>query len=116
MSEIIDQNEDYKDLKIRKIKKVNTFIFALISLIPLYTIWSIHSTHQNLDSPLLPEYTAYYMNAGLINFTYISCLGIVPALYLRFKRKFTFSSITLSLFFIAGLLFKDIVPFYLFFV
>lgn len=116
MKELIDQNITKQKDSNSRFRLINTLLFCLsLGMVP-FTVIILYITKMNLDSPFLPNYTIYYMNAGLINFTLIQLMGVIPGFYLRIKGNNLFSTYCLLGFFFAGLILRNIIPLYQLFV
>lgn len=79
----------------------NVFILtALIScaLLPLKIWWDLKS----MPSPFLPKYTVFYINGSLINIACFLLGGLIPSVFLRWRKAYTKSTICLVLFFGVG--------------
>lgn len=93
-------------------KILNTVLLFLPFAIILYAIWSLWHDIENTASPWLPEYTPYYINGVLINFTILQSLGVLPALAFRFTRHYILSSAFIILFLLAASIFKHTLNLY----
>ena len=65
-----------------------------------------------MSSPLLPDYYHIILNGGSINLICFLLGGLIPTLFLRIKRKYVISTVCIILFFVVGLLLKDLVTIY----
>jgi len=115
MNDLIDEISKKIVTQSEKSKLYNLITFGIVFSIVAYTVFKVIYTKNNLDSPLLPEYTSFYMNASLINFSVIQFSGIFPALILRFGKQYTISTYCLIAFIILGLILKDSVSIYEYF-
>lgn len=112
MIEPLDRNENSEIKLADPAKVLNTVLLFLPFVLILFAVWSVWNTKQSLSSPWLPEYTAYYMNGALINFAVIQSGGIIPALFLRWRKQYMLSSSCIILFIIAAMTLKQTLNFY----
>jgi hypothetical protein len=116
MSQLIDQPQKRKNHNNPKIKRLSLGLIVIVALLIAFTLFQLVKTKSSLDSPLLPDYTIWWMNAGLVNFTTICTAGLVPGLYFHWRKNYIFSVYVLLLFFIAGLILKNYLNAHLWFV
>lgn len=115
MTEIIDQGINQSNIRNKRSKLINSIIIGVIIGIDLITIATLINAKANLESKFLPDYTIYYMNASLIHFALIQSTGVIPGLFLRARKNYFFSTYCLLAFFLAGIIFKDMVHLHKFF-
>jgi len=94
-------------------KRINLIALLIASLSFLFLLAKVWYDAKYMASPLLPKYTAIYINAsptggqGLsINLICFVLAGLVPALFLRIKKHYMISTFCLILFFVSGYLLK----------
>jgi len=117
MTELIDQDspEHVSNWELKKKRIFNLLPPLLICLsfgIVAYTIITVRHDVLYPVSPWLPEYTPYYIHSLLINFCVLQFIGIVPALYLRWKKKYALSSYFMFGFIVVAKIFQNHVEFY----
>jgi len=97
---------------LNKWKMINfiSIMLVLVSFILLATkVWL---DFKLITLPILPKYTVIFKNGASINVVCFLLAGLVPAIYLRVRRKYMISTLCILLFLIVGFLLKDSVKIY----
>jgi len=87
-----------------------SIMLVLVSFILLAVkVWLDFKT---ITSPLLPKYVVIFKNGVSINVVCFLLAGLLPAIFLRVRKKYIISTFCILLFLIAGFLLKDSVKIY----
>ena len=108
--ELLDQSRQTN--QVNWYKPVNLVLICTSVLIPLLTIIKIWIDSKIKVSPFLPEFVVYFINNKEINISCFLLGALVPALLLRYIKKYTLSSICILLFFFAGFILRRKITLY----
>lgn len=93
-------------------KKSNLILIVLILVTFISLVIKIMFDSKQMTSPFLPKYTVFHSNGSKINVMCFLLGGLIPAVFLRIKRKYVFSTLCILLFFLVGWFLKDSLKIY----
>lgn len=96
-------------------KTLSIALFAESVMIVLYTFFVINYDVNNPESPWNPVYTPYFVHSALINFAVVQFGGVIPSLYLFWKKKYVASSLVMIVFLVIARLLEHFLDFHYWF-
>lgn len=96
----------------KRYKWINDISLSILFFALLFLIIKVHHDSKLLINPLLPKHLAIYTNGKLINLLSFTLGGSIAAIFLRIRKKYIISTISIFTFFIIGYILKDSIYIY----
>lgn len=114
MKELLDQIENNASTNEMNgpFKTLSIALLAESVLIVLYTFFIINYDVNNPESPWLPVFTPYFVHSALINFAVVQFGGVIPSLFLFWKKKYVASSFVMIAFLVIARLLEHFLDFH----
>lgn len=88
-------------------KRINPILIVMIFASLTLLVMKVWYDSKLIVNPLLPNYTALYLNGGAINVMCFLIAGLIPTIYLRIKRQYLVSTMCIIVFFVVALCLKN---------
>ena len=100
------------ETNIKNPKLTNLIVILLVLLGAVYLIIRIWYDTKTLGSPFLPKYTFVFIYRMHINVMCFVLAALIPAVFLRIRKKYAISTLVILMFFLIGLILKEEVLIY----